>query len=244
MKTVSAKDIVRLWELCAAQPRAQRITIMLRALGPELATEQMLDMTLGESTLALLRLREALFGTTVAAFAACPNCGAATEFEFDSTAVWAGARNANAGRQTIEAEGVHIEFRPLTLADVQAIDARDDSARAKLKLVARCVREARRDGTPLAADDLPPEAIALLSAELARCDPAAETLLDATCPACGSTWEAYFDMAEFLWAELAALAKRLLREVHELAVAYGWRENDILEMSSSRRVFYLEMVNA
>jgi hypothetical protein len=38
------------------------------------------------------------------------------------------------------------------------------------------------------------------------------------------------------------LAKAYLNEVHMLAWAYGWREADILAMSSARRQFYLERV--
>jgi len=51
-----------------------------------------------------------------------------------------------------------------------------------------------------------------------------------------------FDIASFFWAEICVQAKRLLREVHTLARAYGWREMDILSMSPARRQFYLEMV--
>ena len=35
---------------------------------------------------------------------------------------------------------------------------------------------------------------------------------------------------------------RLLRQVHTLAMAYGWREIDILSMSALRRQVYLEML--
>jgi hypothetical protein len=46
----------------------------------------------------------------------------------------------------------------------------------------------------------------------------------------------------FFWKEIAAHAKRLLREVHILAAAYKWREADILAMNPNRRQYYLEMV--
>jgi hypothetical protein len=52
-----------------------------------------------------------------------------------------------------------------------------------------------------------------------------------------------FDIGAFLWEEIAAQARRLLREVHTLARAYGWREADILVMSAARRQAYLEMVS-
>ncbi len=51
-----------------------------------------------------------------------------------------------------------------------------------------------------------------------------------------------FDVVSFFWSEICVQAKRLLREVHTLARAYGWREADILNMSTARRQFYLEMV--
>jgi hypothetical protein len=51
-----------------------------------------------------------------------------------------------------------------------------------------------------------------------------------------------FDIVSFLWTEIAAEAKRLLREVHILASAYGWREADIFSLSPLRRQFYLEAV--
>jgi len=51
-----------------------------------------------------------------------------------------------------------------------------------------------------------------------------------------------FDIVSFFWSEICVQAKRLLREVHILARAYGWREADILSMSAARRQLYLEMV--
>ena len=77
---------------------------------------------------------------------------------------------------------------------------------------------------------------------MAECDPQAEVLIDMECPDCGHRWQMLFDIAAFLWTEIAVAAKRLLREVHTLARAYGWREADILSLSAARRQFYIEMV--
>jgi hypothetical protein len=51
-----------------------------------------------------------------------------------------------------------------------------------------------------------------------------------------------FDIVPYLWTEINAWAMRLLREIHSLATAYGWREADILAMSAVRRHWYLEMI--
>ena len=77
---------------------------------------------------------------------------------------------------------------------------------------------------------------------MALVDPQADVQLALSCPACGQQWRATFDVVSFLWDELDAWARRLLREVHTLASAYHWREADILAMSRWRRQYYLDLV--
>jgi hypothetical protein len=79
---------------------------------------------------------------------------------------------------------------------------------------------------------------------MAQADPQAEVQLALTCPACQHEWLATFDILSFFWIEINAWALRLLQEVHRLASAYGWRETDILGLSSWRRQFYLEMIGS
>ncbi len=109
-------------------------------------------------------------------------------------------------------------------------------------MLQRCVVEARRNGEPLAAADLPAACVEALSSRLAALDGAADISLDLRCVACAHAWQLTLDIVRFLWAEVNALAKAYLNEVHMLAWAYGWREADILAMSSARRQFYLERV--
>ena len=73
-------------------------------------------------------------------------------------------------------------------------------------------------------------------------DPQGDILLDISCISCGHSWKIVFDIVTFFWTEIDAWAHRILREVHDLAKAYGWREADILAMSPWRRQIYLEMV--
>ena len=78
---------------------------------------------------------------------------------------------------------------------------------------------------------------------MAEADPQADIQLALSCPACGHQWLSTFDIVSFFWSEINAWAYRILREVHILASAYGWREADILAMSPYRRQLYLEMVS-
>jgi hypothetical protein len=76
---------------------------------------------------------------------------------------------------------------------------------------------------------------------MAEADPQADVQLNLSCPQCAAAWSAPFDIEAFLWTEIAAWAGRTLQEVHGLARAYGWREQDILSLSATRRRIYLEM---
>jgi hypothetical protein len=72
----------------------------------------------------------------------------------------------------------------------------------------------------------------------------AEFTCAAACPQCGAVEMADLDIGRFLWFEVRNAAQCLLREIHELAYAYGWSESAILAMSSQRRQNYLAMVRA
>jgi hypothetical protein len=99
-----------------------------------------------------------------------------------------------------------------------------------------------RDGLPAVVSALPEHVVASISDCMAQADPQTDVQLDLTCPACGSSWRAPFDIVSYFWSEVNAWAERLLREVHTLAATYGWFEADILAMSPARRRRYLEMI--
>jgi hypothetical protein len=62
------------------------------------------------------------------------------------------------------------------------------------------------------------------------------------CPACTRNWTESFDIESFFWVELQAWAARILREIHQLASAYGWSEREILALPSFRRTTYLNLI--
>jgi hypothetical protein len=149
----------------------------------------------------------------------------------------------DAGQEARElvTDDLTLQFRLPNSRDLAAILDCQDPAAARSLLMQRCVLRAERDGALVAGSELPAEVTTRLARRMAECDPQAEVLLDLRCPACDHAWQALFDIVTFFWAELAAQAKRLLREVHTLARAYGWHEADVLGMSARRRQFYLEM---
>ena len=124
-----------------------------------------------------------------------------------------------------------------------AVAASTDEALPHQQLLERCLLAVRYQGTEQAIDQLPTDVEQAVGARMAQADPQADVQLALSCPGCRHHWQAPFDIVSFFWNELHAWACRILRDVHTLASAYGWREADILAMSSWRRQVYLEMVN-
>ena len=139
-------------------------------------------------------------------------------------------------------EGYDLRFCLPNSLDLAQVVRCGDVTAARNLLVQRCVLQASRDDGAVAVAALPEAVLTTLVESMGQFDPQAEIQLNLTCPACGQSWSVMFDIVSFFWSEICMQAKRLLREVHTLARAYGWREADILSMSAARRQFYLEMV--
>jgi predicted RNA-binding Zn-ribbon protein involved in translation (DUF1610 family) len=216
--------------------------------------DQLVDLSIADRDRKLLSLREQTLGPELEGQASCPQCGERLEFSVRTTDFQASLRaQAEPGGQTLEVGEIKLHFRLPTSRDLAAVAVANEVERSRRLLAIRCVTGVTGVGAPgdapraqandqaVALAELPDNVIGALSARMAEADPQSEILLDFTCPACGREWRNALDIASWFWTEIKALAKRLLREVHVLARAYGWREQDILAMSAARRQAYLDM---
>lgn len=119
----------------------------------------------------------------------------------------------------------------------------EDLESVRQHLLQRCLLGIYRQGQETAVDSLPDGMIQAVLERMEQADPQANLRLELSCPACNHSWQAAFDIVSFFWNEIGAWAVRMLREVHALASAYGWREADILAMSPRRRQAYLELIS-
>ncbi|HYG09340.1 MAG TPA: hypothetical protein VD835_05155 [Pyrinomonadaceae bacterium] len=243
MRPLTAADIIRVWESGDRQDAAARAVNLLAAAFPEKRGEELWRLSLGQRNAHLLGVRERLFGSELNAFSECLNCGTQLEFTLSVGALRGDERALPSETEfELEAEGYALRFRLLDSLDLRAAAAAPNPHAARRLLAGRCVLAAHRGGEPLSVAELPDTLIERLAARLAECDPQAEALIDLACPACERSWQVPFDIASFIYTEISAQARRLLREVHELARAYAWHEADILAMSARRRRYYLEML--
>jgi uncharacterized protein (UPF0212 family) len=244
MQTPSAQELLDTWEEGESLTPSQQGLLLLALAYPEYARAEIAEWNIGRRDAQLLTLREALFGSQVVGLASCPVCAEQLELAFcmDDIRVKP-AWEEESGEQefALHSTGCDVRFRLPNSADVAALSQTDATVDAQRRLLERCLLEVRREGEVQPPEQMPPAVAEAVIEKMAEADPQADVRLLLTCPTCGQAWQATFEIASFLWSELSAWANRTLRDVHELASAYGWREADVLAMSPRRRQFYLEL---
>ena len=230
MNPLSAATLLNVWERGRDQDPVRRAVGLVTAACVDLSVEAAATLPIGERDSLLLTLRERIFGPELNGLADCPNCGERVEMSFGVEQI---RTHSPVEREfLLEAPDGVLRARVPNSADLAA-------AATRRELLVRCILEA-----PAGGEALSDETLNALESRLAQADPGANILLELGCPACGNPWHALFDIVGFFWREIDAWARRVLREVHALAAAYGWSEAEILALSPWRRQFYLEMVGA
>jgi hypothetical protein len=237
---LSPAELLNAWERGLRAPIGARALELTALARPDLGETDLRQMTVGERDAELLELREALFGDALEAVLSCSGCGEALEASatMRDLRVTAGAPSEP---QLLAEDAYEVTFRHPTAGDIADAAASPDAETAEQALLERCVLGATRAGQAVSARELPDGVVSALDEALAAGDPQADVELAITCPSCGTQSTTRFDIASFLWSEVDAFALATLREIHVLASAYGWSEDDIIALGPRRR-WYLELV--
>lgn len=236
MRALSNSDFLQLWERgCGMHPIDQALLALGAAL-PDTPRAALADWPLGRRNAALAELRRRCFGAALRSWVACPQCGERMEFELDASLLAGEPAADDLPARTVAAKG--RTFRLPTSRDLASVANEPDPRRAMAQLLERCCLAA------LDAGEWAEEDVEEVGAQLALADPLAETRLSLRCTSCDASWEESLDLANYLWTEIEARARKILMDVHTLASAYGWSEAQILGLTEPRRALYLEMVQA
>jgi hypothetical protein len=229
VRELSASEILDVWERGRGRTLAERAVELLAAGGHPAAPD---EISVGERDALLAELRERTFGPSLEAVVSCPSCGELVEAALALADLRVEADRS--GREVLELEvgGSRVEVRLPTAADLVAVADAPDLDEGRVMLLERCLLEG--EPGPGVGD--------AVSSALAEADPGAWIELALGCPGCGEGWSAPFDIVSFLWAEVEARAREHVGDVHALASAYGWREDEVLALSPERREAYLELV--
>lgn len=243
MRALSSAELLDVWDRGLHQAPLERALTMLGAARPDAPADVLAALDIGRRDAALIELRERTFGTRLTSVVACPQCGERLEFSFGIDDIRVASGDAACAPQ-ISADGYEVRFRPPDSRDLAAVAALAGPVEQRASMIARCVIDAQRGGEPVPAHALPVQVVDAVEEGMRRAASQADVSIGIACPCCGHAWQAAFDIVSYFWREIETCARRLLRDVHVLARAYGWHEREILAMSAARRQCYLDMVRA
>lgn len=240
--SLTQQRLLEIWEQGQNQhPLDQALTILTATSGSQ-SRKELAELNIGQRDRLLLALRERFFGKILHCDGTCPACDKPVEISFSTHDIQ--TRPPEQQKTELIMGNYQIGYRLPNSFDLAAVTACTNENSAKKILIERCLVKILHNGKLITADELPNEIIDKTEQVISEQDPQSEILLDLNCPECGSQWQVLFDIATFLWTEIAVKAKRLLQDVHALARAYGWSETDILKLSDNRRQIYLEMASS
>jgi hypothetical protein len=244
VSSLTPAALLETWERAGSATAAGRALLLLEAAYPERARADLEQLPVSARDALLLELREQLFGAKLRSVTPCPRCRQEVELAFETRDVRPEiAPNGHGGTFAFRAGAVAGTFRLPVSGDWLAVPPECADAEAVRDAIAmRCLISLEREDDRVSGVTPPREALAAIGAAIAERDTDAHTELGASCPSCGHQWNALFDIGSFLWREIDAHCKRLLRQVHRLASAYGWAEREILGLSARRRECYLALV--
>src|SRR5271169_955698 len=243
MRAVTQADLLALWESGKALHPLDWGLLAVNTMFPETQPDSVADWPIGRRNRALVEMQLACFGPALRGWTSCRRCADKLEFALDGLTL---------AESPLPEQGAPIvvngrTFRLPTSRDLARVAAEDDPGKAAVALVEMC--RINGEAGPVERSftteiDWTEVELDAIGDKMALADPLGEIMLHFDCPECGESFDDSLDLATFLRAEIEGRAKRLLREVHMLASAYGWGEAEILSLNPARRQFYLEMVLA
>jgi hypothetical protein len=241
MEPLSARQLMQVWDAGQDQRDLERSVTLLVAACPEMDRDQLWELPIGQRDAKLLALRESTLGPGLEVYAECDRCGTAVEVQLDAADLRSPSQPPDKPLE-IRLGRRWVRFRLPTSTDLLELGQSLSVDEARATLLRRCVLAAGCGRHSLEPEDFTAQMLGALDAAMGEHDPQAEILLNLSCPECGHRWQSLFDIGGFFWTELDAIVRQLVRQVHILACAYGWRESDILALSAGRRQLYLEML--
>lgn len=222
-----ARQLLDSWEAVRDEPMPVRAAA-LAALEANAPLADAMRLNIPARDRLLFDLRARVFGDAIDAVTRCPRCDEPLEMQFSLAMVRpTAAPGPIADPRIIKLGRRRIMCRLPNSADLLAVLDIEGFDEARAALLERCIEGTDAELRERVAATLPEEPT--------------DVRLDLHCPACGHAWAAPFDIALFAWREVDEWAQRTLREIHVLASAYGWTEDQILGLGARRRQTYVEM---
>ncbi len=220
--------------------------ILLAEACPGMPMQALADLPVGRRDALIFRLRESVFGSRIVGVSTCPACRMEMELTASISDILQ-RQNESDGNcrlvMTLDHQGYKVNFRLPCTRDLMAAADGLDIDKAYHCLIQRCVIDAFSKNDRIEPGDLPDQVVDIMADMMSEADPVGDVQMSLTCSSCGHRWHQTFDIIWFFGKEIDSWAHRTLRDVNDLASAYGWSESEILSMSPKRRQSYIEIIN-
>ena len=237
--------LIRTWDEGFGRNPLGRALSMVECALPEASSADIAALSIADRDRELLRIRSRAFGDAMRGYLPCVSCGERLEFETSVSSLLNRLNEEQTRQHGAWRTGNFLfSMRMANSADLAAATTAADS-RAARKIVIRGCTTVQQVAP--ACDELEPEDWEFQPTTIEKFEALhrdTELIFTLVCPSCGERQKSELDVAGFFWSELCAAALGVLREVHELARAYGWSEAAILQMTDARRNAYLEMAHS
>ena len=203
-------------------------------------------LSIGDRDARLFRLRQMMFGSRFQNSAVCPQCGERMEWEMhiNDLEMLPEPTVKKPEEHVLETSKYIVRFRLPNSRDVLEMMEAGPNGSDPSELLEKCTMEIKTKKGNRKVKKFPATLVDTLASQMEKLEPAADIRMNITCPHCEFHWEAPFDIMSYLWTEIDHWAFRTLQEVGTLATAFGWTEQDILNMDAGRRQLYIEMIRS
>lgn len=232
-------------------PRPALVTELLSSClsgvdGEAINAQSLWQWTVCERLQGLLAIANASTGANTAAIAVCSNADCREQVELQlGLSSFADEEPANKF-DWLSPEGEKISCRLPTGQDQLAWQnhaqaGHDAQHNNELWLAKRLIEHIKNQSTSAHLSDA---WIDSLGIALNAADPLTSLDIDVSCPFCHQRLRVDVDLEQLLIEGLRLQQRRLIEQIHRLANAYHWSENDIASLPSWRRERYLARVAA
>lgn len=232
---------------------AARVTELLArcldCLGPlqPVDADTVRQLSVGDRESLLLHLRRITLGERLSCILQCPACEKKMDLDLSVTElILPPYPHETRFHESAIEDGdasYRVVFRTPNGEDQEAVAAMvgESVASAADLVLRRCVSQIATAGGET-IEGVPDAVRRALPARMAELDPQADVLLDLTCPECATQFIVPFDIADYLFKEMATQERDFYRGVHWLSFHYHWDEDTILKLGRRKRQIYLELL--
>jgi hypothetical protein len=241
--SLSTSQLIEAVDVGTSVNAAEQGRTLLALVLPDPSDERLDATSLAVRDAWLLDLRCATFGSTLKARVVCPRCHTQLALEIPRASIPLAqprAEHLSGAPIRVRQGELVVEARSPDGAALARAAQCPDIASARVSLIASCLTVRSPQGDALDVEALDEQTLERVGAAIVEAEPGVEVSLGVTCVNCEHVWEPVLDILLFLWRELSSTSVQVLDQVHELASAYGWSEQEILRLSSRRRHQYVE----